>query len=319
MRVLYTGQEIRKEVQRIFAKTSERRVALVAFIGKGALAHLPKPKGLEVYCWPRAGCTIVSAIESLQERGAAVHFAERMHAKVYWSSKAGAVIASANLSDNAFGSGNLREAGVALASKYVDIDHLIESIDATGVTPESLETLRREEAIEKSVRTGGGASVNVPSFDRWYDGKGGTPWKWDHYGQTGGIVSKRAKEAVKQINPTFVPQDFCYCNKGEFRAEDWILRVRFTNKGLLIAPDWVFVELVVLVSKNDRSYDAQYPYQAVQARALRHCPAPPFMIDARFRSAVKQASTEFGSKKTEAQVQSKPPTDAFLKRIRTHF
>jgi hypothetical protein len=77
-----------------------------------------------------------------------------MHAKVYWAERSGAVIASANLTDNAFGSGDLREAGIALASGQIDIERLISSIDASPVTPEALEKLRREEAIERSQRTG---------------------------------------------------------------------------------------------------------------------------------------------------------------------
>lgn len=179
LRVLYSGQAIRQEVRRIFKNTKQRRVAIVAFIGKGAIAHLPKPKGLEVYCWPRAGCTIASAIEQLQERHAIVHFADRMHSKVYWSERSGAIVGSANVSDNAFGSGNLHETAVAISSHQLDIDALIEQIDAELVTPDMLAALREAEVIEKRKRRAASGKVVIPTFAQWFDARGGQKWKWD--------------------------------------------------------------------------------------------------------------------------------------------
>jgi hypothetical protein len=132
----------------------------------------------------------------------------------------------------------------------------------------------------------------------------------------GGGASKRAREAVKKINPTYVPQAFVYCNRGAFQDEDWVLRVKKSRTGVLMAPEWVYVESVVLVDKKDRYYEDQYPYQAVQARESRHCPAPPFLIDASFRSALRRAAIEFGPSRIAAQLESKPPTPAFLQRIR---
>lgn len=316
MRVLYTGQEIRKEVQRILARTSERRVAVVAFIGRRAPAHLPKPKGLEVYCWPRAGGTSASAVTTLLKSGASVYFADRMHAKVYWAERSGAVITSANLSDNAFGSGDLHEAGVALASSQLDIERLISSIGASPATPEALEKLRREEAIERSQRTGRSAKPTIPSFEEWYDGRGGLSWKWDYWDSFGGGVSKRARNAVKEIHPDCIPQEYIYCNRGTLKEEDWVLRVKKGRTGILMSPEWVYVERVVLVGRNDKVYDPEYPFQAVQARERRHCPAPPFAIDKGFRAALRCASASFGLKNINTQVESRSPTSSFLKRVR---
>ena len=315
-RVLYTGQEIRKEIHRIFANTKQRRVAVVAFVGKGAIAHLPKPKGLEVYCWPRAGCTIVSAIEELQDRKAKVYFADKMHAKVYWAEKSGAVIGSANISDNAFGSGNLRETGVAISSSEVDIEQLIRIIKPREVSAEELDTLRRQEAIERRRNGATKAKVTIPTFAEWYDGTGGTKWKWDFWENYGGGVSRRANAAAKEMHPTFVPQEYIYCNRDTLRDDEWVLRVKLTTNGILMAPEWIYVERVVLVAKRDPVYDADYPYQAIQIRERRHCPAPPFTIDASFAIALRAASKFFGAESVKEQVTSKPPTKSFLARIR---
>lgn len=48
--------------------------------------------------------------------------------KVYWTKDMGAVITSANLSQNALGSGNLREVGVWLEPGQVDIDRILGSM-----------------------------------------------------------------------------------------------------------------------------------------------------------------------------------------------
>jgi hypothetical protein len=318
MRVLYTCQEVRKEIQRIFAHPLERRVAIVAYVGKGALAHLPKPKGLEVYCWPQPGGTDACAVESLIARRASVFFADRMHMKVYWSSKSGAIIASANLSDNALGMGNLREAGVALASKHVEIDRLIGSIGAKLADPAAIERLRQKEDSWRGKYRGNG-KVNIPTFAEWFDGSRRSPWKWDYFNNWGGGASRRAKAAAKQIDPIYVPQEYVYCKRGALHEEDWVLRVRLTTGGLLLTPEWVYVERVVLVEKNDPTYNKDYPYQAVQARERRHCPAPPFRIDPSFKKALRATSARWGQAKVAAQVESKAPTPAFLEKIRSHL
>lgn len=86
-----------------------------------------------------------------------------------------------------------------------------------------------------------------------------------------------------------------------------------------MAPEWVYIERVVLVEKNDPVYEPQFPYQAIQVRDHRHCPPLPFVIDSKFKAALRRASEEFGAKRIEKQVDSKPPTSAFLARLRAHL
>src|ERR1700677_1929169 len=107
MRALYNSNEIRRAVRATFGTGSGRRVAVVAFVGTGAEAYIPKPKGLELYCWPSPSGTSAKAIRTLQRLGVTVYFVPRMHMKVYWSAKRGVIIASANLSTNAYGQGDL--------------------------------------------------------------------------------------------------------------------------------------------------------------------------------------------------------------------
>lgn len=317
--VLHTSQDIRKAIRRIFDDPKQRRVAIVAFVGKGALAHLPKPKGVEVYCWPHPGGTNADAVEVLRARKAKVFFADRVHMKVYWASKRGAVVASANLSDNAFGIGGLREAGVRVPSSMVDIDGMIRLIEPKPVTKGALAGLRRESAERENANGQDRSTIHIPSFDQWYDGQRGAKWKWDYWDIVGGGFSRRAKKAVKMLDPTYVPVKYVECERGMLREEDRVLRVKLTNKGVMQSPEWLYVERVVLVEKNDRVYNGDYPFQAVQAREDRHCPPPPFRIDSRFKKALRQVSTNWGSDRVRAQVASKPPTPSFLAAVRDAY
>jgi hypothetical protein len=146
-RFLRDGQSIRKEVRRLFSEEKGRRVALVAFVGKSAEAYLPKPSGLELICWPQAPGTNPATITFLLKKKVDVRFARRLHMKVYWTESRGAVVASANLSTNAYGAGALHEAGVLLPSSAININSLLKSVAPQKVTTNALTKLRKAAAM----------------------------------------------------------------------------------------------------------------------------------------------------------------------------
>lgn len=78
-RVLHSSDEVKTAIRRIFRDRRRRRVAIVAYVGKGGAAYLPNPKGLELYCWPQPGGTSAAAIRQLQRLNVAVFFADRVH------------------------------------------------------------------------------------------------------------------------------------------------------------------------------------------------------------------------------------------------
>jgi hypothetical protein len=94
-------KQIRSRIKDILAKSSGRRVAVVAFIGGDVHKFVPEPEGLEVYCWPNVVATNPDGIEWLINNHATVYFANNLHMKAYWSEKAGFLIGSCNLSSNA--------------------------------------------------------------------------------------------------------------------------------------------------------------------------------------------------------------------------
>src|SRR4051812_5854740 len=106
--VLYSSEAIRVAVRDLFRRGRGRRGAIVAFVGDGAEASLPRPSGLELYCWPCAPGTNPRAIRLLRKLGVDTFFVDRLHTKLYWASGRGAVVASSNLSTNAYGHGGLK-------------------------------------------------------------------------------------------------------------------------------------------------------------------------------------------------------------------
>jgi hypothetical protein len=95
-------------------------VALVAYVGGEAQAFLPDPNGLELVCWLQPGATDALTLGRLKKRGAILFKSKKLHMKVYWSSRKGCVVCSANASGNALGGGGLIEAGVRLPPGAVD-------------------------------------------------------------------------------------------------------------------------------------------------------------------------------------------------------
>ena len=114
MEILYTSDAIRSALASLFAHPATRRVAVVAYVGRRAASFLPHPEGVEVFCRPQAGATSTEGVRDLLEAGARVQFVDDLHAKVYWAEGRGAIVGSANLSNNALDGDRLHEVGVLL-------------------------------------------------------------------------------------------------------------------------------------------------------------------------------------------------------------
>ncbi len=315
-RVLHSSDEVKAAIRRIFRDRRRRRVAIVAFVGKGGAAYLPSPEGLELYCWPQPGGTKASAIRQLQRRKVTVFFADRVHMKVYWARGAGAVVASSNLSDNALGVGGLHEAGVLLPSKAVRIDELIRAIKAKPADTESIRALEVAESDREQGRTRRRPANSLPTFPEWLEAPRSKRWKWGFFEKNVRITeSRRAKAAARAIDPRAKPEQVLYCTRGQYAEGDWILQVRLLPSGRISSPSWLYVHRVVLVERSDRVYDDDYPFQAVQALEARHCPSPPFKLDRAFRRALRAAAKTYGGARVERQIDGQRPSRAFLRLI----
>jgi phosphatidylserine/phosphatidylglycerophosphate/cardiolipin synthase-like enzyme len=146
-KILYTSAEVRKAIARLFSESKGNRVAISAFVGEGADLFLPKPKGLKLICWPKAGGTNPNALRKLMQSKVKVFFSDSIHMKVYWAEDLGVVITSANLSNNALGSGNLREIGVQLPKGALDMERVMASIKPCPISKQELHRLDRQHKL----------------------------------------------------------------------------------------------------------------------------------------------------------------------------
>ena len=304
-RILYTSTEVRKRIIELFASSKGRRVAITAFVGKGAEAYLPKPDGLELVCWPKAGGTNPHILRKLIKRGVQVSFVDSLHMKVYWTADKGAIVTSANLSTNALGAGNLQEFGIFIPVGQIDIDKILSSLKQRQASPQELLRLDRlhheyeVQTVSHQTRTQG------TTFPEWYKLPFRPVWKlgwWDTYS----VACSVAKQVTREEYGISAPYDFLTCRRNDYKKNDWVLSFRLKGKSPT-AIRWMPVDRVVPIPKSDRkAYTSQYPYQAIQVWSLTHYPAPPFRIDQRFRLAFSKAIRELGAESIRESDPSKP-------------
>jgi hypothetical protein len=83
--ILYNSSEIGDCIKKIMANPldGQRRVVLVAYIGRDYASFLPDPKDIEIVCSPTPGATRAEAVAGLQRVGAKIQFSDKLHMKVY--------------------------------------------------------------------------------------------------------------------------------------------------------------------------------------------------------------------------------------------
>jgi hypothetical protein len=304
-RILYTSQDVRKAIIHLFSSSKGRRVAITAFVGDGAEAYLPKPMGLNLICWPKAGGTNPNTLRILKKGRVKISFADSVHMKVYWTEDQGAVLTSANLSTNALGSGNLKEVGIFLSPGELDIDRLISSIKTRPMRHSELLKLDRKHTIYV-IRNRIKTRSKAESFGEWYNLPYRQEWKLYCWIERGGAISLKAKEISKNIHGVSEPKSVLYACKGEYIIRDCILSfaLKMNSPSQL---EWVFADHIVRVSRSDKkAYDTNFPYQVVQVWPNKTYPAP-FRIDNRFKDAFVKAVRKYGASRIEKPKLTKPP------------
>jgi hypothetical protein len=318
-KVLYRSADVRREIARLFSTSKGRRIAITAFVGDGAESFLRNPKGLELICWPKAGGTNPNALRILIKRGVEIFFADSLHMKVYWTEDCGAVITSANLSINALGAGDLREIGVRLNSKDVDIERIISSIKPRPISPSELRELdRRHKVYVAKGRFAGQPRSRRTIFSEWYESLSmRQEWKfyqWEDYH----AVSAAAKEVARKEYGVSTVQGSLSVRRGEYKENDWVLCFR-RKRGVVKELSWLYANFIVRVPRSDKkAYDPANPYEAVQLWSPRHYEPPPFGLDVRFKSSFSKAVSEYGPSKIEALKSRRLPA-RLLDLIYSHY
>jgi hypothetical protein len=303
MEVLYSSQMIQKAIQRLFGKVhpSDRRVALVAYIGKDHATYLPNPKGIHIICNPTPGATSAIAVSELQRAGANVQFSDRLHMKVYWSKKNGCVISSANLSRNAFGIKGLKEAGILVEQGQVEINKLIKAAKPYDANKGLKKLKQEEEKIERGLASVGRRwSNNIFDYADWYKLQPQVQETWKlGWWETTSVPAEAGKDLVKIQYNRANPVDFLNVTKKQAREGDWFLRFLIRNNETDLARhlSWMYVHHVVPMRNNEPAYERDFPHQAIQALPKRLCREPPFKITPAFCIAFKKAAKRYGLEK----------------------
>jgi hypothetical protein len=320
MRVLYNSSDLHDAIKEVLAapRNGERRVALVAYLGHLAEAFLPNPRGLEIVCSLEPGATSAEAIERLRTRGAKVFKSDRLHMKVYWSSKRGCVIGSANASGHSLGRGGLKEAGVWIPTGRVRIERLLRYAGPSPITDSELRHLAKasDEIASRSPRLAG-RREGRPTFLQWFDMPSRKSWKLAYWTDDNLQTAKVARAESLARYGVREPYDAINSVKGQISRGDWLLCFRLPKGDRL---EWMYVDFLVRVPSSDtRVYDRGYPFQAIQVHGPSQYPHPPFRCDPGFRQAFMTAVRKFGREATESLVSLRPPrrflrllTDALL-------
>ncbi len=318
-KVLYTSAQVRQAIINLFSSSKKRRVAITAFVGEGAEAYLPRPKGLRLICWPRAGGTNPNALRTLIQRGVELEFADSLHMKVYWTEHRGAVLSSANLSTNALGAGNLKEIGVLLAPEEFDIDRVISSISPRPWSTAEIQNLDREHNITVASQGRRERKTQTLSFVEWFNLPARPSWKLAYWSEEyGGGLSSGAKEFLEKEYGKSRPARFAQVASQKYKKGEWILT--FTLMGLSASQlNWMFVDRIVRLSPSDKSYNRDFPYEVVQVHSREYYPAPPFDTDKQFRYALSTAIREYPKSHIEAQLNSVKPSPGFIALIYKHY
>lgn len=305
--ILATATEIRDEIGQLMAPGT-RRVAIVAFVGSGASAYIPRPKGAMIVCWPKAGGTTPSAVRDLIGRGANVLFADKVHMKLYWARGRGAIVGSANLSTNALGSGGLKELAVKVSDKSISIDALLKNVRPRAVTEKELNELERAHRRLGRQFTGHEPSID---YNQWFESKHRNKWRLGWWDEPCDYSKKAISKAKSEYGRT--PLNAIWGRPSDYTRNDWILNFRLTNKGARELK-WLQVDFTVHAGTRKD----MFPYEAVQVRTMKECTVPPFSLSGRFIGALNRACQRFGIKRLKNLKSVRPPIQ-FLELLAEEF
>jgi hypothetical protein len=292
-KILYNSSEIASCIKQLMANPldGQRRVVLVAYVGRDYASFLPDPKDIEIVCSPTPGATRAEAVAELQKAGAKLQFSDNLHMKVYWAQNRGCIITSANLSQNALGISGLHEAGVLVGADDVNIDTFLKAANPYDVNDKNL---RRLAELQRDFdRRNPGLWKTKKDYNEWHSEPVPVraPWKLGWWVTRNVDFSKSSKQLVETLYNKHEVCDTVDVAKGQAKDGDWLLCFKVSEKKIRKVSEfkWLYVDHVVEVAKSDKGYNKDYPYEAVQVFPANHYPSPPFTLDDDFKRAFTKA------------------------------
>lgn len=312
--VLIGNAAIREAIQTIMRPRDARKVVVVAFVGTGATSYIlgsaRQATRLQVICWDKEGCTSPEEIRLLRQRGAAVRFAQNLHMKLYWAQGHGAVIGSANLSNNGLGDGGLHELAVRVDPHDVDIRAILGGIDSRPVTDVLLDDLFRRTADYRRRNNGSDvfdrARQPQITFDTWLLSRRPS-WKFFAYRE---YYEEDPVALVQNEALVFRDcEDFWSGPSWHTTPSEWLLHVDINNWDIR----WAMADHQMAMARHDPNRAA--PAETHYAVQMTKDPGiPPFRITPAFRRAVRQFVESEGIKSFEDCVRYTQAHDGTLSR-----
>lgn len=328
MKLLATAKEVRDGIRFVLEDPRDQRVVLVAFVGADASAYLPHPKGIKLYCWPRAGGTNPDAIQDLKKQGVDIRFVHGLHAKLYWSSKRGAVIGSANLTNNALGEGGLYEIAVRVPAGQISLRPILRGLKVEPDFDAVLKKLHTEHInfYNKNSKwkiVSGGKRTRPKSFLGWMSqGPSRQEWRLGWYPEEAKPPADASK-AYKKLTGSV--EDDYYLGvkrKGDFKPGVFVLGclVRGNPKlDVTTASDLHWWNPAIYTKTKEPSWHKDphiwFARDPVQAAVQR-----PFDCeDKLFVKAFAEVISDQGGIEFLESLPSLTPTEVFLKEIARRY
>ena len=302
MTVLSTNFAICNAIQKLLGAPSRRRVVISGFVGAGAEALIPKPEGVEVYCWDREGATNPQAVRALLQHRAKVFFAPGLHAKVYWAEGKGCIVGSANLSQNGLGKDGLHEVAVQLPPRSFDLNGFLRRLKLTTVTEPVLNDF--EERCRRYRGRNGGKELlspprgarrphkRTPTFAEWMAMDYRMPWSLE---VTDMYFNEREEteivhRGVMTDEDLEAGVDYWTGQKGMTTPGRWVLFVEVTPNGRGFKTCWSCADDQIPSRRlGPGLQEDSAPWFAIQRSETKHFGPVPFRVEApAFQAALKR-------------------------------
>jgi len=284
MQLLQNSRAIKECIQQLFAGDGGK-LALVGFVGYGALDQLPRDiRNLTVICWPKAGATNPDGVRRLLQAGIEVYFCDRLHSKIYCAEGKGIIICSANLSSNALESNGQHEFGVYLpiAPKF---ETLLSPLQYSKAEAEALNKLDFEQNLLVDLTPDLDRNLaEIPSFLEYLESPAPKKWKISCWSEKRESSKAIREELGKSTGRTKWSNDQDVEN-GEFSRGDIVLQLRTDDDGGILRANSTWLRVDVLLNVHSTPTIIEFDKSWATSSA-------PFVLTAKFKRAFKAVYNE---------------------------
>jgi hypothetical protein len=316
MKILTNSKEIAHAIADVLRDKSGKRIVAVAYVGVQAIKYLPNPKGISLFCSTEIPGTNPSSLRELKDAGVLIHEVENLHAKVYWGSSTGAVIGSANLSNNGLSENGNHELAILLPSGTFDMENYLETFEPKIIEYSYINRLEKQYNLymlrNKQPRKG---RSKAKSFRLWSE-ESGPSWKLYAWNEEGSLP----KDVIKQFNdlqPGESAYDFMQSStQNAYDIGGWVLSFRENWKGNNLESlsdfNWFIPQVRI---KSNQKNSSNYPFYWIQLHRQLPSSTPFDLSESDFKKAFESTYIELVQQHEKTSTPSGKPRKKFLTRV----